>query len=106
MADPPNATTIPHLLGITLGGTSVATTQVVAFNRNTGEYQTLPTNASSVVVFDAASFTSGYSANDVIQFNVVGSTVGQNTITINSATGGFQEVTITGAAVPTVSVNL
>ena len=106
MTDPSNATTIPHLMGITLGGTSIATTNVVAFNRNTGEYQTLATNASSVVVFDAAQFTSGYSANDVIQFNVVGSTVGQATITINSATGGFQEVTISGANAPTVAVNL
>ncbi len=106
MTNPPDATTIPHLMGITLGGTSIATTNVVAFNRNTGEYQTLATNASSVVVFDAAQFTSGYSANDVIQFNIVGSTVGQATITINSATGGFQEVSITGAAAPTVAVNL
>ena len=106
MTVPVDATTIPHLLGITLGGTSVATTNVVAFNRNTGEYQSLATNASSVVVFDAAGFTSGYGVNDVIQFNIVGSTVGQNTITINSATGGLQEVSITGAAAPTVAVNL
>ncbi len=106
MTDPVNATTIPHLLGITLGGTSVATTNVVAFNRNTGEYQTLSTDSNKLVVFDAANFASGYSANDVIQFNVVGSTVGQITITINSATGGFQEATITGAAAPTVAVNL
>ncbi len=106
MTDPVNATTIPHLLGITLGGTSVATTNVVAFNRNTGDYQILATNASSVVVFDAAQFTLGYSADDVIQFNIVGSTVGQVTITINSATGGFQEVSITGAAASTAAVNL
>ncbi len=106
MTDPVNATTIPHLLGITLGGTSIATTNVVAFNRNTGDYQTLATNASSVIVFDAAQFTLGYSAGDVIQFNVVGSTVGQVEITINSATGDFQDAEITGANASTAAVNL
>ena len=97
---------IPHLLGVTLDTTGVAQTLVVAMNRNNGEKLIKPTDANKVAVFDAADFTTLYAANDVIEFQNVGSSVGVNTITINSAAGGFQEVTITCAAAPTVSISL
>lgn len=106
MTNPTSATIVPHLLGITLDGTGLATSNVVALNRTNGEYLILATNASKVVVFDAANFTSGYSAGDVIQFNNVGASVGQKTITINSDTGGFQDETIITATASTVAVNL
>lgn len=104
MAD--NPTYIPHLLGITLNSSGVAYTQVVAFNKRTGEYQIKAADGNKVVVFDAADFTSGYDASDVIYFENVGSSVGSTTITINSTTGGFQEATMTCATAPTVAVNL
>ena len=105
MADP-DAKMIPHLLGITLGSNGVAGTQVVAMNRTNGEKQIKPTDSNKTVLFDAADFTSGYSASDVIEFNNVGASVGITTITINTATGGFQEGSITSAAAPTVSISL
>lgn len=101
MADP----IIPHLLGITLDTNGVAGTQVVAFNRSTGEKQIKATNSDKVVIFDAADFTTAYGL-DVVEFNNVGSSVGRTTITINSLTGGFQEAEMTCAAAPTVAVNL
>lgn len=106
MVNPTNATTIPHLLGIVLDGTGVATSNVIAFNRNTGEYLILETDSNKVVLFDAANFASGYSVNDVIQFNNAGASVGQSTITINSATGGFQEDEMACAAASTVAISL
>ncbi len=107
MADPDNATKIPHLLGITLDGDGVAQTIVVAVNRRTGERLRVYTNASKVAIIDAANFSpSGYNADDVIEFINSGASVGEATITINSATGGFQEVEIDCAAGPTVAVNL
>ncbi len=48
----------------------------------------------------------GYSADDVIEFQNVGGSVGVGTVTVNSLTGAFQEVSVTAAAAPTVSVNL
>src|SRR3990167_2205334 len=105
MADP-DASFIPHLLGITLDSNGVAGTYVIAFNRDTGDKQKKRTTSDKVVVFDAGEFENGYSANDVVEFTNVGASVGRATITINSTTGGFQEATITAAAAPTVSVNL
>jgi len=104
MTDPTNK--IPHLLGITLDSNGVATSQVTIFNRNTGEYQTKATDANKVVIFDAAEFTSGYSASDVIDIQNVGASVGHSTITINSATGDFQEATLTCAAAATAAITL
>lgn len=104
MTDPTNK--IPHLLGITLDSNGVANTLVIVTNRTTGEKQIKATDSSKLVVFDAADFSSGYSESDVISFENVGSSVGGTTITINSATGGFQEATITCAAAPTVAINL
>src|SRR3990167_8325847 len=95
---------IPHLLGITLDSNGVALTQVVAVNRANGERQLKATDSNKVVVFDASEFPTDYGL-DVIEFTNVGSSWGQATITINSLTGGFQEVTMTTAAAPTVSVN-
>ncbi len=103
MADP---TDIPHIMGIVLGGSGVANTLVIALNQRTGEKQRERADGNSVAIFDALNFESGYSAGDVIEFHNVGGSVGSATITINSATGGFQEVTITGAAASTVSVSL
>jgi len=96
---------IPHLLGITLDSNGVANTLVVAINKTTREKLTKRTDSDKVVIFDAADFPTAYGL-DTIQFNNVGSSVGMAEITINSLTGGFQEVTLTAAAAPTVSVNL
>ncbi len=107
MADPSSALFVPHLLGITLDGDGVAQTILVVVNRRTGERLRGYTNASKVAIFDAANFNpSGYNADDVIEFTNSGASVGGATITINSATGGFQEVEMDCAAGPTVSVNL
>ncbi len=104
MTDPIDATTIPHLLGITSSG--VAKTQIVATNLRTGEILIRPTDANKVVVFDAASFTSGYAASDEVLFESVGASKGTATITINSATGGFQEETITATAALTIALEI
>ena len=80
---------VQHLLGITTDG--VARTQIVATNLTTGEQQIVQTDTNKVVIFDAAEFTSGFSASDVISFENMGSSKGGTTITINSAEGGFQE---------------
>ena len=104
MADPTNK--IPHLLGITLDSTGVATSMVVAKNRTTNERQSLATDSNKLVIFDAAGFTNGYSANDVIEFENCGASLGGTTITIDSATGGFQEAEITCTAAPTGAISL
>jgi len=104
MADPTSY--VPHLMGITLDTQGVTYTQVVAINRTTGERQIKAVDANKNVIFDAADFTSGYSADDVIEFNNVGASKGQTTITINSATGGFQSEEMDCAASPTVAINL
>ena len=97
---------VPHLFGITLDTTGVANTLVVAMNRTNGEKLIKSTDANKVVVFDAADFTTLYSSDDIIEFQNVGASVGATTLTIDSATGGFQSATITCSASPTVSVNL
>lgn len=97
---------LPHLLGISLGASGIPKTQVVARNRTTGDFIIKATDAGKLVVFDAANFTSGYAAGDVIEFQNVGASVGTSTITINSASGGFQETSITSAAASTVSISL
>lgn len=104
MADPINK--VPHLLGVTLDTQGVANTQLVAMNRTSGERLIGATDANKNVVFDAANFTSGYAADDVIEFENVGASIGGATITINSATGKFQSVSLDAAAAPTVSINL
>ena len=104
MADPSGV--IPHLLGITLDTNGVALTKVIAVNRTTGARLIKITNSDKVVIFDAADFTSGYSADDIIDFHNVGSSVGSANITINSATGGFQDVELDAAAAATTSVGL
>ena len=106
MADPTDATTIPHIIGITLGGSPVAETQVVAVNRTTGDRLIKPTDADSRVIFDVSNFISGYSAGDVIEFENVGGSVGGTTVTITDATGGLQIATLTAAAAPTISISL
>ena len=106
MADPSASLFIPHIVGITLDNEGVARTTVIATNRRTREQQSGRTDINKNVIFDAAEFTSGYNANDVIEFNNVGSSVGSITITISDATGGFQKVQMDCAAAPTVSVNL
>lgn len=104
MADPTNK--IPHLMGITLDGTGVGTTIVIAKNRTTGDRQSKATDSNKIVVFDAADFTDGYSTSDVIEFENCGASWGGTTITINSAEGGFQQGTITCSAAPTGAINL
>ena len=97
---------VPHLFGVTLDSNGVAGSQVLAINKTTQEKQRKATDSNKIAIFDAAEFTSGYSASDVIQFRNVGSSVGQSEATISDATGGLQEVSITCAAAPTVAVNL
>ena len=104
MADPTNK--IPHLLGILLDASGIAKTNVVAINRTTGNKLVRSTDANKRVIFDLSQMTDGYSASDVIEFNNAGASVGQTTITVNSATGGFQEATMVTAASPTASINL
>lgn len=106
IADPTNATTVPHLLGVTLDSTGVAKTQVVFKNRTNDETQIVDTDSNKIAVIDSANFTSGYVAGDVIEVVNVGASKGIGTITINSATGGFQDVTITCSSAVTVAVNL
>ena len=94
-------------MGVTLDSTGVANTMVIATNISRGfEVLRKRADGNKVVIFDAADFVSLYQVNDVILFQNIGSSVGAGTITINSATGGFQEVTITCAAAPTVATNL
>ena len=106
MADPSASLFIPHIVGITLDTEGVAKTNVVAVNLTTGERQIRRTDSNKNVIFDISDFTSGYNANDVIEFSNIGSSVGGTTITISDATGGFQSTEMDCAAAPTVSVNL
>ncbi len=106
MVDDPNLPRVPHLFGVTLASSGVANTQVVATNRRTGDFQVKETDANEIVVFDAADFNSTYLVNDVIEFQNVGASVGGTTATISDATGGFQAVSLTAAAAPTVPINL
>ena len=95
----------PEQQGGSHASNGVAGTQVVAINRANGDRQIKGTNSDKLAIFDAAEFLSAYGL-DTIEFNNVGSSWGQSTITINSLTGGFQEATMTTVAAPTVSVNL
>ena len=106
MTDPTSATTIPHLLGINLDGTGIATTIVVAKNRTTNERQAKATDSNKLVIFDAADFTSGYSADDVIEFENCGASLGGTTITIIDTIGGFQSAEIACTSAPTGAINL
>ena len=94
-----------HLLGITLDGTGIANTQVVATNRTTGEKQIKSTESGKLVVFDAADFTTLYLNGNIIAFENVGASHGGTTITIDT-TYSFQEATITCAVAPTGNVSL
>jgi len=105
MADPTSATTIPHLLGITLDTTGIANTQVAATNLTTGETQRVATDTNKVVILDAAKFTSGYTNGDKVLFENVGASKGAKTITIDTS-GDFQEATIVCTVALTVAINL
>jgi len=98
MTDP--TTEVPHLLGILLDGTGVATTQVSALNRTTGKRMVAATDANKRVIFNAAEFDDGYTNGDVIEFENAGASHGGNTITIDTG-AGFQDATIACAAAPT-----
>jgi hypothetical protein len=106
MADPTDATTIPHLIGITLITAGVALTPVIAYNRTTGGTLIRSTDANKRVVFDLANMDGGYSANDVIEFTNVSGSVGSTTVTVNSATGDVQLADLTAAAASTVSTGM
>src|SRR3990167_10116409 len=96
---------IPHLFGIVLDSNGVANTLVIATNKATREKQRKRTDSNKIVIFDVAEFRTPYGL-DVIEFMNVGSSVGVVTATVNSLTGGFQQVDMTTAAAPTVSINL
>lgn len=106
MVDPPSAVHVPHLIGIELVSAGIAKTQVVAVNRTTGDRRIKSTDSLKLVIFDAADFISGYTVDDVIEFENVGASIGGATATITNALGGFQSVRLTAAAAPTVAVNL
>ena len=106
MSDPRSATTIPHLMGIILDTEGVAYTKVIAINRTTRERLIEATDVNKAVIFDAANFTNGYTAGDVIEFANSGGSKGKATITISDATGGFQNVEMDCIASSTVSINL
>ncbi len=106
MTDPSAAFYPPHIMGVTLDTEGIASTIVIAYNRRTGESQRGRANSSKQVIFDAVEFTSGYAANDIIEFTNTGGSKGFGTLTITNATGGFQELSMDCIASPTVSVNL
>lgn len=85
MADPTDATTIPHLIGITLtGSTPIDTANVTAYNRTTGDRMIKPIDSIFRVVFDISNFTSGYTTGDVIEFESIASSYGGTTVTVNA----------------------
>ena len=106
MGDPDSGLYVPHILGVILVSSGVANTQVVVTNRSTGDRQIIDTSADKVAIVDAAAFALGYSVDDVIEFNNVGASVGTAIATITNALGGFQEVSLTAAAAPTISINI
>ena len=106
MVDDPNVPRVPHMFGVTLVSSGVANTLVVVTNRRNGDFLIKATDTNSVVVFDAADFTSQYALNDVFEFQNVGASVGGATTTLTDETGNFQTVDITAAAAPTVSISL
>lgn len=105
MADP-SSRYVPHIIGVLLDSNGVAYTQVVAHNTRTGDRLVKTTDGNKRVLFNIGEFTSGYEKSDKIYFENVGGSVGSGSVTVNSATGGFQLVNLTCAAAPTVSINL
>ena len=106
MADPTDATTIPHLIGITLSGTTpIATTNVIASNRTTGDRLIKPVDSAFRVIFDLSNLTSGYTAGDVIEFENVGASYGGTTVTVN-ATRALQVTTLTSTTTPAFTRSL
>jgi len=99
MADPIG----PHLMGIILDGTGVATSKVIATNRSTGKQLIDSTDSNKLVIFNADDFEDDYENGDVIEFENVGASKGGQTITIDT-TGGFQEATIAAHAASTTQV--
>jgi len=95
---------IPHLLVITLAGSPVNNTQVVAINSTNGDRQ-VKNVYDYIVIFDVADFTNAYANGDIILFENVGASHGSATITVNSAIG-LQEATITAVAAPTNQISL
>lgn len=106
MADPTDATTIPHLIGIILSGTTpIATSNVIAYNRTTGDRIIKPVDSAFRVVFDLSNLTSGYTAGDVIDFENVGGSYGGTTVTVN-ATRVLQTAALTSTTTPAFTRSL
>lgn len=105
MADPTDATTIPHFVGITLVTAGVAYSNVIAYNRDTGDREIKPTDANKRVIFDLSNLTSGYSDGDVIEFENVGGSYGGATTTVN-ATRILQLTELTATATPAFTRSL
>ncbi len=108
MVDPTDATTIPHLIGIVLAGTTaVATSNVIAYNRNTGKRMIKPTDANDRVIFDLSNFTEGYTAGDVIEFESSGSSYNDadTTVTVNT-TRALQTTTLNVTSTPAFTRSL
>ncbi len=106
MADPTDATTIPHLIGITLSGsTPIGTSNVIAFNRTTGDRMIKATDTNVRVIFDLSNFTSGYTVGDIIEFENVGGSYGGTTVTVN-ATTVLQIATLTSTTTPAFTRSL
>jgi len=103
MADPTNK--VPHIVGILLDGTGLATSEVSVLNRTTGDRQVKPTDANKRVIFDAGNSTNGYTNGDVLEFENSGASHGGTTITIDT-TGGFQNATIACVAAPEGNISI
>lgn len=99
MADPTDATTMPHLIGITLITAGVAYSNVILYNRTTGDRLIKPTDAGKRVIFDLSNLTDGYTATDVIEFENTGGSYGGTTVTVN-ATRVLQTASLDATATP------
>lgn len=69
-------------------------TDVIAYNRTTGEKITAKAS-SNKAVFDMANFSDGWSTGDVIEFRVNGAYFGSATATLTAASAKQSAVSIT-----------
>ncbi len=107
MADPVDATTILHLIGITLDTAGVALSNVIVYNRTTGDRDIKATDLNQRVIFDLSNLTNGYTAGDIIEFENVGGSynAAETTVTVN-ATRVLQIASLTATATPAFTRSL
>ena len=78
---------VPHLIGITLDTQGVANTKVIFTNFTSGGIQIVETDSEKRAVIDCANFVNGYSNSDVIGIEKAGSSIGGETVTIDTDEG-------------------